>query len=155
LGDLAQSAAVLLIGIIIWVEPSWAILDPLISLAFCVMVFWSTFDVIKTAFNVLMEGVPPGLDWNELCEDLNNLSDVRDVHDLHVWSIGDGKPAASLHATATDPSKVSDAMDSIRRVLSEHHNIEHMTIQIQPDGLDCAVCHLNPTSDCDTPIFKP
>jgi len=150
LGDLAQSMAVLVTGIIIWIEPTWTILDPLISLAFCILVFWSTFGVIKNALYVLLEAVPPGFDWNKLCEDLNNLPDVKDVHDLHVWSIGDGKPAASLHATSVDPSGVREVMSSIRRVLTEDHHIEHMTIQIQPGGLECAVCQFN-TMNCKAP----
>jgi solute carrier family 30 (zinc transporter), member 2 len=59
LGDLAQSVAVLIAGVIIWLKPEWHIVDPVCTLLFCAMVFYSTLGVLRSSISVLLEEVPP------------------------------------------------------------------------------------------------
>jgi zinc transporter 2 len=70
LGDLAQSVAVLIAGLIIWWKPEYAIVDPLCTLAFCALVFYSTLGVLKAAVAVLLEEVPQNISWQTVNDDI-------------------------------------------------------------------------------------
>jgi len=85
LGDLAQSVAVLIAGLVIWWKPSWHLVDPIVTLLFCTMVFYSTLSVIRNSVAVLLEEVPPHIDWESVHDAISNVQNVERVHDLHIW----------------------------------------------------------------------
>jgi zinc transporter 2 len=139
IGDLAQSAAVLIAGLIIWLKPGLAILDPICTLGFCIMVFCSTIGVVKSSVAVLLEAVPPRLSWTQIHLDLDILANVSHVHDLHIWSISDGVSVMSVHASATDDD-CARALIAINDV-ARKHNIHHITAQVQPASIEkCVTC---------------
>lgn len=139
LGDLAQSVAVLISGLIIWFKPGWAILDPIVTLGFCVLVLYSTLGVVRRAICVLLEEVPPHINWNKVHEDLEAVANVARVHDLHIWSISDGVICVSVHAAAVDDD-CAKALERIQSVCKKH-NLEHVTAQVQPASIPgCLTC---------------
>jgi len=129
LGDLAQSVAVFIAGLVIWYNPDWAIVDPLCTLGFCILVFYSTLGVFRSSISVLLEEVPKGLSWQAVYDDIDALPAVTNIHDLHIWSISHGVPCASLHAVATDDN-CTRALKEINAVC-RRHGISHVTIQVQ------------------------
>jgi zinc transporter 2 len=138
LGDLAQSVAVLIAGLIIWWKPEYAIVDPLCTLAFCALVFYSTLGVLKAAVAVLLEEVPPNISWQTVNDDIMALPNITDVHDLHIWSISHGIPCLSAHCSAIGDT--TQALKDINTVCLSH-GISHITIQMQPASeADCATC---------------
>lgn len=147
LGDLAQSVAVFIAGAIIWYKPNWMIVDPILTLAFCILVFHSTLSVLRSSVAVLLEEVPPKISYTQVQQDLSNLSNVADVHHLHIWSISDGQPCVSLHAAATNDD-CGNALKQIFEVCKKH-GITHITAQVQPNSIvDCITCDGSPHEDC-------
>ena len=63
---------------------------------------------MKDILSVLMESVPPGLDYMEIAMALKQLVDVAQVHDLHVWNLSLGKPALSVHLLVQSTTMGSD-----------------------------------------------
>jgi zinc transporter 2 len=131
LGDLAQSVAILIAGLIIWWEPEYAIVDPLCTLAFCILVFYSTLGVLKAAVAVLLEEVPPKISWKAVYDEILALPNVANVHDLHIWSISHGIPCLSAHCSAVDDDNCTQALKDVNAVCRSY-GIEHITIQMQP-----------------------
>jgi zinc transporter 2 len=131
LGDLAQSVAVLIAGLIIWWKPEYAIVDPLITLAFCILVFYSTLGVLKASIAVLLEEVPPKISYHAVHEDILALPSIKSCHDLHIWSISHGIPCLSAHCEAVDDEKCTQALKDVNAVCRSH-GITHITIQMQP-----------------------
>ena len=145
LADLAQSAVVLLAGLIIWWKPTWQLADPICTLIFSVMVCYSTMGVIRSSLSVLLEEVPAGVDWNEIFDSISAVKGVSNVHDLHIWSISHGKITLSVHATADN---VEQAFSDITEVCHEK-KITHLTIQLQPAHIqDCVTCHDETAHQC-------
>mmetsp|Transcript_7342 Transcript_7342/g.12180 ORF Transcript_7342/g.12180 Transcript_7342/m.12180 type:complete len:475 (+) Transcript_7342:270-1694(+) len=143
LGDLAQSVAVLIAGVVIWFKPEWRIVDPICTLFFCTVVFYSTLGVLRSSISVLLEEVPPNISWREMLEKIQNVEGVDNVHDLHIWSISHGQPTLSVHcSTLGDPEK---ALERIYDVIKKK-GIRHATVQVQANGLDCVTCADSP---CD------
>jgi len=136
LGDLLQSFAVLVAGLIIWFVPSpnVRIVDPMATLLFCVVVFYSTMGVIRSSIAIILEEVPPDTDWNTVYEDISKVEGVSQVHDLHIWSISHGVSALSVHCQATDPEQALTTI--LGKAVCGKHNIAHPTIQIQQSSSD-------------------
>lgn len=87
LGDLAQSVAVLVAGLVIWWRPSWRVIDPILSVIFCPIIFYSTIGVIRSSLNILLEGVPSHINLDAVQSSIASVDGVSHVCDLHVWSI--------------------------------------------------------------------
>jgi hypothetical protein len=128
LGDLAQSVAVLIAGVVIWLRPGWTAVDPVCTLGFCAVVFYSTLGVVRASVAVLLEEVPPQISWRDLYRDLTSIPHLTDVHDLHVWCISDGVPSLSLHASCDD-GQCEAALRSISEVC-HRYGIVHITAQV-------------------------
>jgi zinc transporter 2 len=145
LGDLAQSVAVLLAGCIIWFQPNWQVVDPICTLGFCALVFYSTLGVLRSSISVLLEEVPPNVSWKRIHEDIESVEGVTKVHDLHIWSISHGVPTLSVHCTCTfNPQR---ALEDIYGVC-EKHGIVHATIQVQQNDGKCITCHSDNKKQC-------
>lgn len=150
LGDLAMSVAVLIAGIIIWVNPKLQAADPICTIFFCVLVFKSTFGVIKSSVSVLLEEVPPNLDFETVLNAIASVKGICNVHELHIWSISHGIPALSVHVLVVGGKK-GDRKETTTKVLQEvdqmlrvKFGISHSTIQVQivndESEAECITC---------------
>jgi zinc transporter 2 len=136
MADLAQSAAVLIAGVVIWFRPDWHAIDPICTLGFSILVLFSTLGVLRSAISVLLEETPPGISWQHVHDAISNTPYVTDVHDLHIWSISHGQPALSVHCTSSDPESLSNINQVCIRF-----GIADTTIQIQPTAGLCVTCN--------------
>jgi len=145
LADLAQSVVVLVAGLIIWAKPTWQLADPICTLVFSILVCSSTVGVIRSSLSVLLEEVPPGVNWEEIYDAISGVKGVSNVHDLHIWSISDSTPILSVHATAVDTEQ---AYCDIKKICNQK-NISHLTVQLQPSTIDdCVTCTEGSVHQC-------
>lgn len=145
LADLAQSVVVLIAGLIIWAKPTWQLADPICTLIFSILVCYSTVGVIRSSLSVLLEEVPPGVDWEDVFDSLSGVKGVSNVHDLHIWSISHGRFILSVHATAEDTEQ---AYSDIKKICHQK-NISHLTVQLQPTTInDCVTCTEESVHQC-------
>lgn len=135
LGDLLGSVAAIASGLVI-LYTGWTPIDPILSAFVAVLIGFSAVRLLKETIHVLMEGVPPGVDIERVGHDLAFLPGVVRVHDLHVWTLSSGTLALSAHMELHRLDDWPDLLDQARKLLSEHHNIRHVTLQ--PEAL-CAV----------------
>ena len=152
LGDLAQSFAVFLAGCVIWIVPSWTIVDPICTLLFCCLVFYSALGVLQASVAVLLQQVPSHLNYQRIRERIAKVEGVHNVHELHIWSISHRVPALTVHCTILCPDgdtttsanynkSMHDAvLEQIYEVVSREFGIIHATIQIQSLEGDCITC---------------
>lgn len=132
-GDAAASVGVI-IGGLLQAFTGWRYTDPLISMLIGGLILWSSWGVLKEATNILLEGSPVGLDMVRLMRDLMSQSNVKNVHDLHVWTIGSGFRALSCHLELSGGVvTLQDANQAVREVnqmLRQFYDIRHSTIQV-------------------------
>lgn len=135
MADLAQSVAVLIAGVVIWVRPDWHVIDPILTLLFAVLVLYSTLGVLRSSISVLLEETPPSISWRKVHAGISQIPNVKDVHDLHIWSISHGQPTLSVHCQSTDP-------DALRKIRDQClvFGISHATIQVQHSEGPCLTC---------------
>ncbi|MGC2061809.1 MAG: cation diffusion facilitator family transporter [Thermodesulfovibrionales bacterium] len=135
LGDTVSSVGVIMAGLIIKFT-GWVLADTIASgIVGCMIIVGGT-RVIKEALWILLDLSPMGFHAEDLSTLIAGIPGVRNVHDVHIWSIGHGIPAFSGHVQVHD-QKISEA-DFIRKEI-EHllsdQGIKHAVIQ-----MECADC---------------
>ena len=137
LGDMIQSAGVLLAAFIIYffqdTHPGVRIVDPICTFGFACIVLCTTVPVSKDCFFVLLESTPRDFDTESLFDELNRIPGVEGVHDIHLWNISIGRPSIALHITCDNPK---DTLEKATQVCKKH-GIKHCTIQAEPQKYIC------------------
>ena len=140
LGDLAQSIAVLIAGVVIIYKPEWKAIDPILSIVFCPLIFYSTLGVIRTSMQILLEGSPTNVNVDELWSDIAAVEGVTKITNLHVWSISHGSVAMTVHARAIQPQT---ALHDIHELCTRSYGIDHCTIQMEDHSSDRFLTTMN------------
>ena len=140
IGDMLGSVGAIAAAILM-ILFGWWIADPIASIIVSVLVLVSGWRVTKDAANVLMESSPDGIDPEEIRKSLEQLDEVTDVHDLHVWSITPDEPLLSCHMTIHDHGNPDRILHNAHRILHDRFSIEHSTIQLETDGGGCPSPH--------------
>ena len=138
LGDLLGAAAILVGGAIIhWTGALW--IDPALSIVIAALIVWTAWDIIQESLNILLEGLPRGLELSDVQAAMCRVKGVLDVHDLHIWSIGSSSHALSCHVLIEDipPSASNCVLHDINHVLLDEFKICHTTVQFE--HVNCAV----------------
>jgi len=138
LGDTVSSAGVIIAGLIIKFT-GWMLADTIASgIVGCMIIIGGT-RVIKEALWILLDLSPMGFHAEDLAKSIAGIPEVRNVHDVHVWSIGHGIPAFSGHVQVSD--RMISETDVIRKkieCLLSDQGIRHAVIQ-----MECADCCSN------------
>ena len=131
LGDAVSSMAIVA-GALLIRYTGLTVIDPVLSVLIGALIIWTAWDIIKESLNVLLEGLPRGLELAEVTQALQGLEGVIDVHDLHIWSLGSSAHALSCHVLIEDmpPSESNSILKSINDRLCNFH-IHHTTIQFE------------------------
>ncbi len=130
LADTLGSVQAILAGLLIWAF-DWRWVDPLASMLIALLVVWSSWALLKGSVSVLLEGAPAHLDTRDIQQALEATDGVREVHDLHVWTITSGFVALSVHLVTTVEAP-AELLWRVRAMLRERFDIEHSTIQLEP-----------------------
>lgn len=128
--DAAISLGVVIAGIAILLT-GWLWLDPVISLFIVVVILLSTWRLLRDSIDLSIDAVPQGIDVSEVKEYLLNLTNVLDLHDLHIWALSTTENALTVHLVTTDSLIYNHFVQEIQEHLHHHFNIEHTTIQIE------------------------
>ena len=144
MGDLLGSVGVIISGVVI-ILTGWVLIDPILSVVIALLILWSSWGLTKKVLVVLLEGVPPHIDVEHLCGEVEDLPDVTLLHDVHVWSIASGYESMTAHVLvdpSLDPQEKDALLRRIRGIAREGYGIQHITIQIEQSLADCTENHL-------------
>lgn len=130
IGDALGSVGAIVAGALIW-QWGWVLADPLISVAMCLLIIYSSWQLIRESVNILLEGTPSHIDIRAVVDAMHAVAGVSDVHDLHVWTISSGKHALSAHVTIDSNVAHRTALEALQAKLRSEFNIGHVTIQIE------------------------
>jgi cobalt-zinc-cadmium efflux system protein len=133
LADLLGSAGVILAAAVILLT-GWAYADPLISAVIGVLVLFSSWKLLRDSVNVLLEGAPPGVDAEEVGNRMAASEGVREVHDLHVWTVTSGFPALSAHVLVGESEDCHARRRELEALLARDFGIDHTTLQVDHVG---------------------
>jgi cobalt-zinc-cadmium efflux system protein len=123
LGVIAAAVAVLLTG--------WTPADPLIAGIVGLFILPRTWRLLSQAVHILLEGVPSHVQLDELEAAMREVEGVREVHDLHVWTLTSGRYAMSAHVGVDTMLRGDRAIQELHTLLHDRFGVEHTTIQLE------------------------
>ena len=139
LGDALASIGVILGGVIILLTGIFLV-DPIISIFIGIIIILAAWGILRDGLRVILEATPREIDVRKILNSLNQITGVKDVHDIHVWSITPELHSMSCHVLIDDiaTSEAANIRKKIKEVLSKQFNIEHATLQ-----MECEQCSNN------------
>jgi len=133
LGDLLGSVGAITAGLLV-VTKGWMMADPIISVVIASLILVGAWRLVREAADVLLEAAPPGLDVEELVEELRGIPGLEELHDIHVWTLTSGFVAMSGHGVIDDLTMHRSILDEINSHLNDR-GISHVTFQLEPRPL--------------------
>lgn len=130
-GDLLGSVAVIVAGVVIALT-GWSIVDPIASVVIGLLILPRTWTLIRDAVDILLEATPKQVDMTDVRRHILEAPGVRDVHDLHAWTITSGMNVVSAHVVVDANADSAAILDGLFQCLSDDFDIEHSTFQLEP-----------------------
>lgn len=139
LTDLMSSGGVIAAAIVMSVfDADW--LDPAISIMIALIIMRGAVRVIREAGIILMESAPSHIDPGVVKSEIVNLPGISNVHDVHVWQLGQHDINATVHVV-TDRSN-DEVVKTVQQHLRDRFGIAHTTVQVESTNLgdECGSC---------------
>ena len=107
-------------------------IDPVLSIVLAIFILFTAWDITRESCNILLEGLPRGIELEKVTSAMGSVEGVIDVHDLHIWTLGSNTHALSSHVLIDDmpPSASERILNRINQVL-RGFGIHHCTIQFE------------------------
>ena len=146
-GDALASIGVI-VGAIIILATGWYLADPIISVFIGIIIMAAAWRIIRDGVRVLLEAAPPHVNTSEMVQALLRVPGIKDVHDVHVWSITPELHAMSAHVFIDDlsTSEAAGIRERAESLLRQQFNIGHVTLQMECErcNVDDVYCTLEP-----------
>ena len=126
--DMLGSVSVIVAAIIIYFT-GWAWIDSHIAVLIGLWVLPRTWVLLKESINVLLEGVPEGIDLKKLKESLGKVEGVLDIHELHIWAITTDRISLTAHVVIEEKYDCESVSLNLRELLMSQFGISHTTLQ--------------------------
>ncbi|MFY9288010.1 MAG: cation diffusion facilitator family transporter [Alphaproteobacteria bacterium] len=105
-------------------------IDPILAVLIGLWVLPRTWKLLSESMNILLEGVPAGIEFAKLHAELSALPYVKEVHDLHVWAITSGQNSLTAHLLVENHQNDNTLLEQAIAV-AKKHGISHTNFQIE------------------------
>lgn len=130
MGDALGSVTAIVAGALI-VAFNWVWADAVTSFLISLIIIFGAWRLIHESVNVLLEGTPSHINLTAVEQSILQHENVKNVHDLHVWTITSGMEALSVHIVHHEAVEQPRLLRSIREKLHAEFGINHLTIQME------------------------
>jgi cobalt-zinc-cadmium efflux system protein len=128
-----------LIGSIIIYFTGWHEIDPILSLGIALYILINIYRNLKQSLNIILQAIPDGISMKKVQDILEQIKNVKSIHDLHIWSLDGERNVLTVHLVVD-----TDLDDAEARILKEETRakmhqlgISHSTIEIEREDEDC------------------
>ncbi len=131
MGDLLASVAVIVGGVIILFTKLYVV-DSILSMVIGLIVLVGAVRILLAAGHILLEGVPRGIRLAEVVSAIRDVPKVKNVHDVHIWSVCSHILSLSCHVAVGDLAhgEYDGVLRDIRHLLRSRFCIVHSTIEV-------------------------
>lgn len=140
LGDMLGSVGAITAALLIYFF-GWGLADPIASVAVAILIILSGWRVTKESFHVLMEGTPEQIEVSEVKDEIMKIPGVKDVHDVHIWSITSGVMMLSGHIAVEGEGVHDRVLHKAQILLHDRFGIDHSTLQVEGGDHGCPCAH--------------
>ncbi|NNN01649.1 MAG: cation transporter [Acidimicrobiaceae bacterium] len=133
--DLYAFVATIVAGIVI-VASGFQRADAIASLIVVALMLKASWGLLRASGRILLEAAPDNVDLDVVRTHLLGVGHVRDVHDLHAWTVTSNLPILSAHVVIDDAcfseGCIPRILDQLQACLTGHFDVEHSTFQVEP-----------------------
>ena len=133
--DTLVSIGVVISGILIYYT-GWTVIDPIVSLIIAAVILVSTWELLSDSLRLAVDGVPDGLELQEIEQLIVAEEHVRGTHHIHVWAISTTETALTAHVVIDDLSYWPQVSEQLKHRLAEH-GITHATLEAETEDCHC------------------
>jgi len=134
LTDLYGFIGTVIAGIVI-LATGWTQADAIASLIVVALMLKAAWELLAASGRILLEAAPKTMDLDDVRAHLLATEHVRDLHDLHAWTVTSSLPALSAHIVIDDAcfteGCVPRLLDQLQSCLAGHFDVEHSTFQLE------------------------
>jgi cobalt-zinc-cadmium efflux system protein len=134
LTDLYGFVGTVVAGIVI-LATGWTRADAVASLVVVALMLKAAWELLTASGRILLEAAPATMDLDDVRAHLLATEHVRDLHDLHAWTVTSSLPALSAHIVVDDAcfteGCVPRLLDQLQACLAGHFDVEHSTFQLE------------------------
>lgn len=115
------------------------ILDPILSILIAVYILYNVYRNLKNAFMILLQGRPETVNEAEIRKQVLAIPGVKDLHDLHFWTMDGQYNVMTLHVVVEQAQSV-EQRERIKKDVKhslQHLEIQHSTVEIESEDADC------------------
>ncbi len=112
------------------------LIDPILGMAFGLVLLWASWGILRDATHLLMEGTPDDVSLSEVTEALCDLDGVVDVHHVHAWALTSGRYVFSGHVRVDAEADAQEVLSKANAMLKERFGFFFITLQIENTCLD-------------------
>jgi len=139
LGDLLGSIGALLAAAVI-LTTGWTPIDPILSVFVALLILRSAWSLLRKSTRILMEEAPETVDPEALRATLlADVPGVRDVHDVHCWSLTSGQTMLTLHVALQPGADPAHVLRTAKGIIAGKFAIDHSALQLEqaecPDAI--------------------
>jgi cobalt-zinc-cadmium efflux system protein len=131
--DALGSLGVVVSGAVI-LATDWRPIDPISSIVIALLILLGSIRLIRDPFDVLMEAAPAGVDVEGLGRAMCAVRSVREIHELHVWTVTSGFEALAAHVVVAHGEDRDRARRELEFLLLDRFGIEHTTLQMEEEA---------------------
>lgn len=133
IGDLIQSAGVVVASVITFINPKWVVVDIACTICFSFLVLVSTTYIIRDAISILIEGTPKGVDVTAIQDSLKVVDNFIAVSKLHCWSISANIKVCAVIIKVSEIWRYESGMIKAKEILKNKWNFDYAIVEFETD----------------------
>lgn len=137
--DALVSVGVVVSGIVISYT-GWTIVDPIVGLVVAAIIIASVWSLTRDSLRLSLDGVPSGIDPDEIAQTMRGTDGVKAVHHIHIWAISTTENALTAHVVMNDVADLGAVKQALKERLREA-GIAHVTLEAEIEGENCRDLH--------------
>lgn len=122
-----------LIGAIVMTFVNIPILDPLLSVGIALFILINVYKNIRSVLKIILQAVPEHLSETEIKKQLSEFAEIREIHDIHSWSMDGEYNVVTFHAVLLENKSQLEleALKSRIKTKLREADIHHITIEFE------------------------
>ncbi len=106
-------------------------IDPILGIAFGLVLIWAAWGITRDALRMLMETVPLDVDLQRVITALGDIDAVDDIHHVHAWALTSGKNLFSAHVRIHADADHDGVLHEAQQMLTRDFGFYFSTLQIE------------------------
>ena len=139
---------IVLLGTVVMMGTGWLWLDPAMSILISIYLISTSFSSFKKVLELFLEKVPDGESVDIVKYQVLAIPHVKDVHNIHLWSMDGAKLCATMHVVVDgkviDGTLIENSIENPMNIKQEikkqlkSTGIKEVTIELESEGEKCS-----------------